>query len=351
MKEENIMGRKEANIMSKPEKSNTHSSYAQTLAGRAILLEIGARLGILDPLLSNDSVSVMDIASSTGVKESFVSAYYAATSRAGLALACSENGEDVSHYKAAPDIHESINEVGYILWGTVSCAPLISNAHSFSLDMLSAVGQYKRDGEHVARTSKWMGERDFYPQAWNAIVSASPDKIVDLGSGTCSLLIRCLQQLSHASGVGIDINKAACSKARTIVSQAGMENRISIIEAPIQTLITDPTPIQGAKVIHAGFVFHDLLPDEEAILDKLLQTFRKYAPDGILIVVDAIPYADDITEKAFSAALTFLHTHFMGRRFLTEIEWKNKLAAWGYRNVIVNQLGISGGRIFIARPT
>jgi hypothetical protein len=40
----------------------------------------------------------------------------------------------------------------------------------------------------------------------------------------------------------------------------------------------------------------------------------------------------------------------MGRRFLTENEWKNKLVAAGYRNVIVNQLGLSGGRIFVADP-
>jgi SAM-dependent methyltransferase len=336
--------------MGKQKKDSRRSSYAQTLAGKAILMEIGAKLGILDPLISQDSVSVSDIAASSGVKESFVSAYYSAISQAGMAMPYSENGDGNLRYKASQDLPESINEVGYILWGTVSCAPLISNVQSFSMDMLSSIKQYTRDGEHVARTSKWMGATDFYPHAINAIVSASPDKIVDLGSGTCGLLIRCLQQLPRASGVGIDINHAACSKARKIISDAGMEDRISVIEAPVQNLINNPTPIQDAGVIHGGFVFHDLLPNEEPTLDALLQTCRKYAPEGILIVVDAIPYASDNSERTFSAALTFLHTHFMGRRFLTENEWKNKLVAAGYRNVIVNQLGISGGRIFVADP-
>ena len=41
-----------------------------------------------------------------------------------------------------------------------------------------------RSGGPVARTSKWMGEKSFYPQPENSIVAMAPGKIVDLGSGS-----------------------------------------------------------------------------------------------------------------------------------------------------------------------
>lgn len=324
------------------------NSTAQTLAGKAVLLEIGAKAGILDPLLSQGEISVTEVARNSRVPEPFVSGYYKALTHAGLATTSAKSGNG-THFSASPDLQRSVNEVGYIVWGLMSCAPLIANARAFSENLTDSAATYVRDGEHVARTSKWMGERDFYPHAENAIVSSRPKKIVDLGSGTCGLLMRALRKLPEAKGVGIDINKDACNKARSIIKSAGMDERISVIESPIQSLVQNPAPLQGADVIHAGFVFHDLMPDEEATLDALLQTFRNHAPHGMLVVVDAVPYAHNPGEDAFSAAFTFLHSHFMARQFLTEDGWRAKLSKAGYNSVEISHLGISGGRIFTAR--
>jgi predicted O-methyltransferase YrrM len=150
--------------------------------------------------------------------------------------------------------------------------------------------------------------------------------------------------------VGIDINGDACAKARSIIQAAGLDRRIQVIQAPIQSLIDDPAAVEGADVIHAGFVFHDLMPDEEGTLDALLKTFREKAR-GTLVVVDAVPYGQNPGEQAFSAAFTFLHNHFMGRQLMTESEWRAKLTSAGYDSVDVSRLGISGGRIFTARAS
>jgi len=320
---------------------------AQTIAGKAVLLEIGAQLGILDQLLSEREFSAAEVAGKSGVSESLVSAYYSALVHGGLACAAGSNG--ATTYCAASDRQESINEAGYVLWGAMSCAPLIANARAFSQDLRSSILAHPRDGAHVARTSRWMGERDFYPQAEDAIVSAQPRKIVDLGSGTCGLLIRCLKKLPDARGIGIDLNHDACEKAKSIIKNAEMDDRISVIEASIQSLIDDPSPLAGVDIIHGGFVFHDLMPDEEATLDALLKTFRRTAASGMLVIVDAVPYGACQGEKAFSAAFTFLHSHFMARQLLTEAEWRAKLSAAGYNSTEVTHLGISGGRIFKAR--
>ncbi len=324
-------------------------SSAQTIAGRAVLLEIGAKLGVIDTFLSQKSVNVGEAARAAGLERGMVAAYYAALAHAGLARRDAQAGDDGAAYVAAPDFSQSLNECGYVLWGLVSCAPLLANALAFARDLPLAVERHPRDGEHVARTSRYMGEQDFYPPAERAVVSLRPRRIVDLGSGTCGLLIRCLRQLPEAAGVGIDLNGDACAKARDIVAAAGMDERIRVVEAPIQSLVSDPAPLEGAEVIHGGFVFHDLMPEEEATLEALLRTFRRVAPRAAVIVVDAVPYAPGADEQAFSAAFTFLHSHFMGRRLMPEGEWRAKLLAAGYASVDVERLGISGGRIFTAR--
>ncbi|WP_338871353.1 class I SAM-dependent methyltransferase [Myxococcus stipitatus] len=322
---------------------------AQTITGRAILLEIGSKLGVLDTFLTHKEISVADVAKESGVAPPWIASYYAALSHAGLARPGPKVGGEVTHYHAAPDLQQSINDVGYVLWGLGSCAPLIANAVAFAKDLPTAANLHVRDGEHVARTSRWMGEQDFYPQAEAAILASSPRKIVDLGSGTCGLLLRCLRKLPESRGVGIDLSHDACVKARSIVQAAGMDSRVSVIEAPIQSLVNDPSPVEGADVIHGGFVFHDLMPDEEATLNALLKTFRVAAPKAAVIVVDAVPYGPEPDEHAFSAAFTFLHSHFMARRLQPESEWKQRLTDAGFPNVSVSRLGISGGRIFTAR--
>jgi SAM-dependent methyltransferase len=317
---------------------------AQTLAGRAVLLELGAQLGVLDPLLSQKEVSVSEVASKAGLSVSVVSAYYAALAHAGLARATSVP----TGYVAASNLQKSINDAGYILWSVMSCAPLLWNARAFAEDLDAAIPRYRRDGDHVARTSRWMGEADFYPHAEEAILARRPKKVVDLGSGTCGLLMRLLRKLPEAKAVGIDINGDACRRAISNIKAAELEDRITVIEAPIQSLVENPAPIEGAGVIHGGWVFHDLMPHEESVLDELLKTFRKHAPEGALVIVEGVPYASNPGEEAFSASYTFLHSHFMGRRLQTESEWKSRLTAAGYGSIQARQLGISGGRIFVA---
>jgi SAM-dependent methyltransferase len=322
---------------------------AQTLAGRAVLLEIGAQLGLLEPLSSTIDVSPTEAAEHAQVAVPFVADYYGALVHAGLARRT--NGPDATtpRFAAAVDLADSINDAGYILWSVMSCAPMLWNAKAFASDLASAAQQFKRDGDHVARTSRWMGEADFYPQAEHAILSRRPRKLVDLGSGTCALLMRLLRKLPESRGVGIDISREACARAKASISAAGFSSRLNVVEAPIQSLLDDPTPIEGASVIHAGWVFHDLMPQEEAVLDRLLRMFRAEAPDGALVMVEGVPYGAEPGEGGFSASYTFLHSHFMGRQLQTETEWLARLGAAGYGNVEVSRLGISGGRLFVAQ--
>ena len=311
-----------------------------SLAGSAILLEIGAEYGIIETLQNSPVLDAATVSRSSGIKEPVIAAYLDSLSKAGIIEELDK--KPTATYRTSNHFDELINEVGYLSWALRACAPLINNAKEFSENNEEAQLKYPRSGGLVARTSKWMGEKSFYPQPENAIVAMAPKKIVDLGSGSGGFLIRMLRKIPGSTGIGIDLSPSATEQAVHAASEAGMSDRLQFVTAPIQILVTDPSLIRDADIIHAGFVMHDLLPAEEETLDALLRACCANAIKGTLIIVDAIPVAQSNWEKPFAAAFNHLHNHF------SEKEWTEKLTRAGFSNVRIEILDHPGGRMLMA---
>lgn len=326
-----------------------NSFMAQDITGKAILFEIGAKTGILDFIETNEKVNVSDLSRELGVEYNFLKSYLDILESLELVSKVNSPKLNKTFYFKTPTYQLEKNKAGYLSWGMMSCAPLISNTKAFTSNFYTAVQTYHRCGEHVARTSKWMGEKDFYPQAEETIIKLNPKKVVDLGSGICGLLIRLSKKLNGMKGIGVDISNKACEEAKLHLKKLNLSSRIEVVHSPIQNLIKNYQLFINADVVHAGFVFHDLLPQEEDTLDKLLLCINKHAPNVTLIIIDAIPFSQNEHERAFSGAFTFLHKFFMGREFLSETSWQSKLNQAGFNDVHIKPLGISGGRIFIAK--
>ncbi|MGH6689319.1 MAG: methyltransferase, partial [Gammaproteobacteria bacterium] len=318
------------------------------LGGAAILLEIGAEYGVIDVLRSGRTLDARTVAEAAALAAVMAAKYLDVLRCAGLVEAA-EDDPDGKRVRGVAELDDLVNAVGYVAWGLRACAPLIDHARDFARDLGSACAAYPRDGGLVGRTSRWMGEQDFYPQAEGVMLGLRPERIVDLGSGAGRLLIKLLRALPEASGVGVDVSAGGCAQARAAAREAGMEDRLHIFERSIQSLVDDPSPLRGADVIHAGWVFHELLPEDEPCLDKLLVACRTTASTGTLVIVDGVPYAPAEDERMFSAGYSYLHDSFMGRRLLTEEEWRRKLSQAGFARVDVETLGIPGGRLFAAR--
>lgn len=325
------------------------SFLAQDLAGKAILFEIGAQAGILDCIEDNQEVSITELSQRLGIEKEFLAFYFSTLHNLGLVSEKKSPSINESFYFKSPNYENEKNKIGYISWGMMSCAPLIENTKAFTKDFLSAVNTHHRSGEHVARTSKWMGFKDFYPHAMNAILKLNPKKVVDLGSGTCGLLINLSEKIKDFKGIGVDLSKEACKIAEAHIKELGLDDAIKVIVSPIQALIKNSDVFLNADIIHAGFVFHDLLPEEEETLDQLLACICKVAPKAALVISDAVPFSQNTHEQAFSSAFSFLHKFFMGRKLLSETEWETKLKKAGFTHVEITPLGISGGRLFVAK--
>lgn len=325
------------------------SYEAQDLAGKAILFEIGAKAGILEFIENNQDFAISSLSQRLAINEVFLRSYLDILVSLNILDKEDKTNKSEAVYSKGLLFQKEKNRIGYISWGMNSCAPLIENTQSFISDFSNAVKSYHRDGEHVALTSRWMGEKDFYPYAEEEIIKLRPKKVIDLGSGTCGLLIRLAKKIENMTGVGVDISKDACRKAVACIEEAGLSQSVKVVQSPIQDLVNNEAIFLDTDVVHAGFVFHDLLPDEEENLDKLLGCINKVSPKAALVIVDAIPFSQNAQERAFSSAFSFLHRFYMGREFLTESAWKEKLEKAGFNNVQIGNLGISGGRIFVAK--
>ncbi len=320
------------------------SGPAPDLAAAAALLEMGDRLGVV-PLLKRDRVlDVSETAAVTDLPEPPLTRYFDALESAGIVTK-----EDAGRYRACEEFDTVLHQAGYISWTMNANRPFVENARDFFTDWETARKTHLRDFREVAVASEWMGSHAFYPAAFGTIVDAKPKKLVDLGAGTCRLLIDVLNAVPGSTGVGLDFAADACRAAERAVEQAGMTDRLTVLERDIQSVATDPEFLEGADVIHAGFVFHDMLPEEEDVCDVVLANCReKLAPGGFLAITDAVPYLRNDRERRFSAMVSYYHGEFMRRRLLSEEEWLEKLRGAGFSEVRAVTHAFPTGRLFIA---
>ncbi|MGW2279016.1 methyltransferase [Streptomyces sp. NPDC001770] len=324
------------------------SGPAPALAAAAALMEMGDRLGVTDAITVGKDFTVAEIAAATDLPEEGVAGYLEALESAGIIDAVDASGEP-GRFRTSAEYARIQHQAGYLSWTMNANRPFIENAREYLTHPGKPTGAYTRDGRQVAISSQWMGAQAFYPAALDAIFRLEPERVVDLGAGTCRLLIEVLQAFPGSTAVGLDLDPASCRAAEKAAVQEGVGDRLTVVERPIQSVADDPGPLAGADVIHAGFVFHDMMPEEESVADKVLAQCREaLRPGGVMAITDAVPYVRNPRERAFSAIVTYYHQQFMKRKLLTEQEWRDKLLAAGFSAVEVVELGFPTGRLFLA---
>ncbi|MFE2829243.1 methyltransferase [Streptomyces sp. NPDC059271] len=313
-------------------------------AAVAALLQIGAEIGADQVLDSGRTFDTADLAEATGLPQDGLREYVHALSAAGLVTA--QDGNDL--YRASDDYADWRHEVGYLSWALTANSPFLQNARAFLSDSGTAADDHQRDGRRVAVSSRWIGDRAFYPAVVERVVAADARHVVDLGAGAAGLLIGLLTQDDRRTGVAVDLSPAACAAAREAAGRAGVDDRLQVIERSVESLITDPSPLEGADVIQACFVMHDVLQNE-SVFDDVLRTCRKaLAPGGVLAVVDAVSYGQETRERKFSALFTYLHANFMGIKLPTADQWVEKFRSAGFSDVECVSHIMPGGRLFVA---
>jgi SAM-dependent methyltransferase len=317
---------------------------AADLAANAAFLEMAEGLGLSALLDQGAPFTLDEVATAAGISEAAALSFLQALRSAGLV----EQGADARHFTPCQDLADRRYEAGYLSWSLNANRPYVDHAAEFLRRPEEAGGQYQRDGRRVAVSSRWVGSYGFYPGVISEITSRKPQHIVDLGAGAAGLLTHLLTVLPDSTGLALDLSAAACEEAEQAARRADVQDRLTVVNRSIESLIDDGGPVRGADVVHAGFVLHDVGVDADVLNDVLRACRESLADDGCFIATDAVSYADTPRERAFSALFTYLHASSMGVRLRSEDTWRAAFQRAGFSDVTSTPLRMPGSRMFVA---
>ncbi|MEU5911658.1 class I SAM-dependent methyltransferase [Micromonospora sp. NPDC047527] len=324
--------------------SSDVSEIAADLAANATLLEIAENLG-LSPLLDRGTpFTLTEATTAAGVPEARTLLFLGAMVAAGLLDRDAETGP----FAPCAELADRRYEAGYLSWSLNANRPYIDHAERFLREPEAAGRQHQRDGRRVAVSSRWIGSHGFYPGVLSEIINRKPRRIVDLGAGAGALLIRLLTELPTSTGVALDLSSGACEEAERAGRRAHVGDRLTVVNRSVETLVDDPGPLDGADIVHAGFVMHDVAQTPEVFAGVLRACREHLADGGCLVVTDAVPYVDTPGERAFSALFSYLHESSMGVRLPAEDQWCDLFRQAGFSDVTSTPLRMPGSRLFVA---
>lgn len=120
----------------------------------------------------------------------------------------------------------------------------------------------------------------------------SPDRILDLGTGSGALLLAALDQWPRATGVGVDLSPAALAVAQGNAEHLGLASRASFrlgnwgegLTEPFDLILSNPPYIASAEPL-TGDVLHEPASALFAGTDGL-DDYRCIAPDIAALTAD-----------------------------------------------------------------
>lgn len=323
---------------------NDSIEIAADLAANTALLEMADALGISVILDQGTAFSVDEVTAAADIPEAAALSFLRALVSAGLVTE-DVDGQLFTPCAELPDIRY---DAGYLSWSLNANRPYIDHVAELLRHPEATAGKYQRDGRRVAVSSRWIGAYGFYPEVISEITGRKPLRIVDLGAGAGGLLIQLLKALPAASAIALDLSAAACEQAELSARQENVQDRLTVVNRSIESLIDDAEPVRGADVVHAGFVMHDAARDPD-VLDGVLRACRESISDnGALVVTDSVPYVANSRERAFSALFTYVHSGAMGISLPTEEDWRAAFQRAGFSTVTSTPLRMPGSRVFVA---
>lgn len=160
-----------------------------------------------------------------------------------------------------------------------------------------------RRGDLIAVGSHATGKAN-YPWVVSELSRLGVKKVVDLGCGSADVLIDFCNIDPHLQGVGIDISPEALEEAQRRVSEAGLENRISLCQGDIIHPRSFKRYMDNVDAFNGIMVFHEFLCEGGNILVDILHQMKELFPGRYLIIgefnkvsdkeFEAMPYPDRI---------------------------------------------------------
>ncbi len=211
---------------------------------------------------------------------------------------------------------------------------------------------FYRRSDYVAIGSGAMGNSLFFPLSNQIIQQKGYKRILDLGCGDGTFLLKLCELDPQVSCLGIDIAPEAVEEGMQKVQRAGLQNRVQLFAEDISKIKELPEPLRQVDAATIFFILHELLDDGDDRVIDFLQSYRKVFPGVPLIVFEVIrPTAEELRKRPGITIYYQLYHSLSHQRLANNEKWHALFRAAGFNSVEERHLGFARTAIYTLRAT
>lgn len=301
------------------------------------------QMGLLATVRDQREVLLARFASDHGLDDQALNTIVDVLERATVLASNPEEG-NISRVVEGKGFDGAWNARGYLAWLLLGYGTLLARAADAVQKSVGSSVLNWRDGAAIAAAGKVYGEDYVDPIFDELIASCRFTTAMDLGCGSGNRILRLAERWEKARFIGVDIDPGAVLSARQAVSRAGLQERITIVQADVETeLARDPS----VELLLSSFMAHDLLPRDR--MHKFLCDLRSAYPNATrLLIADTCRSTPAAPLGTTLFASAFEYTHGLMRQSVPTLEeWVRLFAespSWSLQRV--HPLGIPNSFVF-----
>ncbi len=237
---------------------------------------------------------------------------------------------------------------GYLVWLSGGYGEPLHYLAEFLLGRCRYGVEHKRDGRWVATGTALAGAADIVPHATAMLAELSFRRVLDLGCGNARFLISVCERFG-CSGVGVDIDPAACDEARRELSASAVAERVSIVMGDAVEL--EQIALEETDLVLSFFLLHEIFSISRATLVGVLEGMASRLPHGAHVLVAEMepPRQRNGHNERFTPEFALVHS-LMRQKLLRELAWREVLSEGGFVVERVVRPRTPGGLLLLARP-
>lgn len=233
-----------------------------------------------------------------------------------------------------PVFADAFAKKGFFYWLTRGCGELFMTMPELARNRSRTGNFVVRDYKAIGVAARDAGFSHVDPAFYKIVANHGLTYGADLGCGSCERLITLAKQNPGFRGIGVDIAAGALALALASITNAGLSDRISVVDGDARSMEYRPEFSQ-VDFVCCFMMGHDLWPRRDCLTSlKLIGDAFPAATD--LIICDT--YRSDLTthEQHPIFTLGFETAHaVMGQLIPSLNEWADVLAEAGWHQVDV----------------
>ncbi|MFI6853697.1 class I SAM-dependent methyltransferase [Streptomyces sp. NPDC050416] len=283
-------------------------------------------IGLLDELERAGRVGIAGFSAASGADPGVVRALLVALSTRRIVTL------DAARTEATTDagFASAYRTKGFFYWLTRGCGELLTTLPGKVLEADRQGDFVRRDSRAISVACRNIARTFFDPPFRELLRDVDCTTVADLGCGSSDRLIMMAGLMPGVRGIGIDVAAGAITVSKEAVAEAGVEDRISLVQDDVLNL-SPRDEYAGVDLVTCFLMGHDFWPRENAV--RVLRRLRENFPDVKNLVIGDTCRSTDVhgpMHPMFTLGFETVHS-VMDQYIPTLDEWASVLDESGWR--------------------